>query len=60
MRKGLLSATYHRDGSVTYWSVLRQEWDRAYSLKQIGAVELAARGRDERQRIVRHLTGAKR
>lgn len=45
--------TYHRDGTVTYWSVYNQVWvKRAQS---VPAKELAAMSSDERERVQRHL-----
>jgi len=44
---------YHRDGTVTYWSVHNQVW-----VKRAGSVpdrELAAMSASERERVRRHL-----
>lgn len=46
--------TYHRDGTVTYWSVYRQCWvERAESVPDR---ELAAMDERERERVQRHST----
>ena len=42
--------TYHRDGSVSYWSVCRQQWVRETADK-IANRELAAMRESERQRV---------
>ena len=49
--KSAYSPTYHRDGTVTYWSVYSQVWVRASHLSD---KELAARDSSERARIIRH------
>jgi hypothetical protein len=43
--------TYHRNGTVTYWSVYSQVWRRRASL--ISAADLAAMPEPERSRISR-------
>lgn len=50
--KGPYSPTLHRDGSVTYWSVYRQQWVRGRSLPD---EDYAAQGIEDRDRIMRHL-----
>lgn len=47
--------SYHRDGSVTYWSVYSQTWQRASAVSDC---ELAAMGHDERERVLRHTVRA--
>lgn len=44
--------TYHRDGTVSYWSVYKQQWDRttAYDLCNRHD-DYAALNEQERQRI---------
>jgi hypothetical protein len=44
--------TYHRDQTVTYWSVYRQVWVRS---ARIPDVELAAMDSPTRERVMRHL-----
>lgn len=51
-----IKTTYHRDGTVTYWSVHNQVW-----VKRAGSVqdrELAAMSASERERVRRHLQPA--
>lgn len=43
--------TYHRDGSITYWSVYEQQIQR---VRWIPDRELAACSPAERDRIIRH------
>ena len=50
----LYSPTLHRDGTVTYWSVYRQTWVRRS--RRLPDDEAAAQGRDDRERIDRHLS----
>jgi hypothetical protein len=50
--KGPYDPTYHRDGTVTYWSVYHQRW--VHRSRSISDEELAAAG-DDRARIMRHL-----
>ena len=50
-KKGRYSATFHRDGTVTYWSVYLQQWVRSSSISD---EEIVAQG-DDRARIIRHL-----
>ena len=44
--------TYHRDQTVTYWSVYRQSWVRS---SRIPDAELAAMDTPTRARVMRHL-----
>ena len=44
---------YHRDGTVTYWSVYEQQWRRAEA-SVISAETLATMTASERDRIARH------
>lgn len=43
--------SYHRDGTVTYWSVYSQTWQRS---SRVSDAELAAMSHDERERVLRH------
>lgn len=43
--------SYHRDGTVTYWSVYLQVWCRSWHLDDR---ELAAMSHNERERVLRH------
>ena len=45
--------TYHRDGTITYWSVYSQVWVRRAD--NVPDRELAAMDRVERTRVQRHL-----
>lgn len=46
-------AKLHRDGTVTYWSVYRQQWiERAEYMPD---AELAAMNAGERGRVIRHV-----
>jgi len=56
MTKHRLAATCHKDGTVTYWGVYSRRWER----RSCGVPddELAAMGRTERERIIRHLARA--
>ena len=47
-----LKNTYHRDGTVTFWSVYQQVWTRCEA-SQIDAGELAQMNDSERARIAR-------
>jgi hypothetical protein len=48
-----MKTTYHRDGTVTYWSVFLQQWvKRANSVPD---VELAAMSANERVKVLKHL-----
>ena len=44
--------TYHRDQTVTYWSVFKQSWVRSV---RIPDSELAAMDGATRERVMRHL-----
>ena len=44
---------YHRDGTITYWSVYHQVWIE--HVDYIPDEELAARNEHERARIIRHM-----
>lgn len=46
-----LSNTYHRDGTVSYWSVYNQQWQRKCIVPN---AELAAMNEGERRRILQH------
>lgn len=46
---------YHRDGSVSWWSVYSQSWHRTWTLPP--DADLAAMSVAERKRIERHLGG---
>lgn len=50
--KTKLSCTLHRDGTVTYWSVYQQVWQRS---SKISDRELAAMSTEERDKVTRHL-----
>jgi len=45
--------TLHRDGSVTFWSVIFQTWRKAKA--NISDAEFAAMSANDRKRVVRHL-----
>lgn len=48
-----IKTTYHRDGTVTYWSVYDQVWiKRAVDVPD---QELAAMSSEEREKVQRHL-----
>lgn len=44
--------TIHKDGTVTYWSVCRQVWQRS-DVHGISDEDLAAMSADDRKRIMR-------
>ena len=46
--------TYHRDGTVSYWDVYRQQWQRSSSVSD---QVLASMNDAERARVQRHITG---
>lgn len=50
--KPALATTYHRDGTVSYWSVYAQGWRRAYA-HRINARDFEAMTEAERARIER-------
>jgi hypothetical protein len=45
--------TYHRDGSITYWSVYNQQWVRKVFFVPVR--ELAAMSHEEVDRVRKHL-----
>lgn len=45
----------HKDGTVTYWSVFKQQWERR--VVRIPDNELAAMGEKQRDRVINHLIG---
>ena len=49
------SATLHRDGSATYWSVYEQRWLDAEMVSAIPDREYAAMSDGDRERVLRHL-----
>lgn len=51
-----LKPVCHRDGTVTYWSVYRQSWERR--APSLPLRELVAMAKSERSRIFRHLLAA--
>lgn len=48
-----LKSVCHRDGTVTYWSVYCQVWERRQA--DVPDQELAAMSKEERRRVIRHL-----
>lgn len=46
------ATTFHRDGTITYWSVYMQVWVRRASADSIVRDDLAALPERERMRIV--------
>ena len=46
--------TYHRDGTVSYWDVYRQQWQRSSSIRD---QVLASMNDAEHARVQRHITG---
>jgi len=44
---------FHRDGTITYWSVYKQSWQHRVS--SIPNEELAAMNEKERSRVMKHL-----
>ena len=46
--------TYHRDGTVSYWDVYRQQGQRSSSVSD---QVLASMNDAERARVQRHITG---
>ena len=46
-----MKTTYHRDGTVTFWSVYRQQWVRSGSLSDR---ELSSLSESELARVLRH------
>ena len=51
-----LKPACHRDGTVTYWSVYRQSWERRAPL--LPTRELVAMAKSDRNRVLRHLEKA--
>ena len=51
--KSAYATTYHRDGSVTFWNVNTQQWQRTSNLS---AVPMATLSDSERAKITRHLS----
>jgi len=49
-------STFHRDGTVTYWSVYEQVWRRT---SEIPDSELAAMSIAEREQVERHIAKAR-
>lgn len=48
-----IKTTYHRDGTITYWSVYQQRFvSRAADVPHR---ELAAMSSEEREKVLRHL-----
>jgi len=45
--------TYHRDNTVTYWSVYQQQW--VHRAASVPDRELAAMSSRERERVLRHV-----
>jgi hypothetical protein len=52
-----LKSVCHRDGSVTYWSVLRQVWIR--HARDVDDEELATWSAAERYHVLRHFAIAR-
>lgn len=50
--QGLFAPTFHRDGTVTFWSVYEQRWIRV-AAQRISDEELAGMNSDERARVIR-------
>lgn len=48
-----IKTTYHRDGTVTYWSVYQQRW--VSHAADVPDQELAAMSSEEREKVLRHL-----
>jgi len=51
-----VKTVYHRDGTLTYWSVYQQSW--CVHVVRIPDQELAAMNDTERSRILRHFAKA--
>jgi hypothetical protein len=51
-----MKSILHRDGTVTYWAVYLQSWERRVPL--LPTRELAAMAKSDRNRILRHLEKA--
>lgn len=52
----LYASTFHRDGTISYWSVYEQRWCRS---AQLPGAELAAMSEQERERVRKHLLTAR-
>ena len=50
--KSAYGTTYHRDGTITYWDVHRQQWRRG---SEISDRTLATMSDKDRERIQRHV-----
>lgn len=50
--QGLFAPTFHRDNTVTFWSVYQQRWIRV-AAQQISDKELAGMNLAERARVIR-------
>ena len=50
---GDYSTTFHRDGTVTYWNVYRQQWMKHIPAQAITAAVLATLSDDECEKIIR-------
>ena len=50
--KSAYGTTYHRDGTITYWDVFRQQWRRG---AEISDRTLATMSPKDRERIQRHV-----
>lgn len=59
MESKTIRDTYHRDGTVTYWSVYCQEWIRRADPATIPDEEIAARSGRERERMAAIVTAAR-
>lgn len=51
-----LTLVCHRDGTVTYWSVYSQSWERRVSV--LPTREVVAMSKSDRNRVLRHLERA--
>lgn len=49
-----MKTIFHRDGTVTYWSVYQQVWVKRAS--RVPDHELAAMSPKERERVIKHLS----
>lgn len=48
-----MKTTYHRNGTVTFWSVYQQRW--VSKARNISDSELAAMSEGERNKVAKHL-----
>ena len=53
-----IKTKYHRDGSITYWSIFRQEWVVCSCMELLPDEELASMNEGERVRVIKHLSHA--